>query len=75
LISVQDTGAGMSHADQAAAFDPFRSFDKEGAGLALTLVRSFAELHGGWVKLNSEPGEGTTIEVFLPTSVKVAAAA
>jgi signal transduction histidine kinase len=44
----------------------------QGAGLGLTLVRSFAELHGGQVKLESTPGRGTTVTVALPQSRVVA---
>jgi signal transduction histidine kinase len=46
-----------------------------GAGLGLTLVRSFAELHGGTVAIDSAPGCGTTVTVMLPESRAVAAAA
>jgi signal transduction histidine kinase len=64
---VSDTGRGMPYDAQANAFDNFVSGDKRGAGLGLALVRSFAELHGGWVALQSEPGAGTTVNVYLPS--------
>lgn len=72
---VSDTGRGMPYEAQAAAFDNFTSGDKTGAGLGLALVRSFAELHEGWVALKSDPGEGTTVSVHLPTSMTLAIAA
>jgi signal transduction histidine kinase len=72
---VQDTGIGMEYEAQAVAFDTFSSADKHGAGLGLALVRSFAELHEGWVALRSGPGEGTTVSVHLPVSGTMSIAA
>lgn len=74
-LYVSDTGRGMSYETQASAFDNFTSGDKQGAGLGLALVRSFAELHEGWVALRSEPGEGTTVSVHLPAELALPIAA
>lgn len=65
-LTVQDTGKGMAFDDQARAFDSFESGDRRGAGLGLALVRSFVEMHGGWVALSSEPGRGVTVTCHLP---------
>ena len=65
---VQDTGKGMALEAQAHAFDSFASGDRRGAGLGLALVRSFIEMHGGWVALASEPGRGATVTCHLPAS-------
>lgn len=65
-IWVQDSGSGIEPERQASAFDAFDSGDQRGAGLGLALVKSFVELHGGWVKLDSEPGKGSTINCYLP---------
>jgi signal transduction histidine kinase len=73
-ITVADTGAGMAAATQAAAFDNFATGDGRGAGLGLALVRSFVELHGGWVKLQSAPGRGTAVHCFFPMDAGLAAA-
>ncbi|MES1198408.1 MAG: PAS-domain containing protein [Pseudomonadota bacterium] len=67
-ISVQDTGKGMAADTQARAFDSFHSGDRRGAGLGLALVRSFIEMHRGWVAMTSEPGRGTTVTCHLPVS-------
>ena len=67
-IWVQDTGKGMALEAQAHAFDSFASGDRRGAGLGLALVRSFIEMHGGWVALSSEPGRGATVTCHLPAS-------
>jgi signal transduction histidine kinase len=67
-LTVQDTGHGMPFDAQARAFDSFNSGDRRGAGLGLALVRSFVELHGGWVAMTSEPGRGTTVTCHLPAA-------
>ena len=65
-LTVADTGKGMAFDQQARAFDSFESGDRRGAGLGLALVRSFVEMHGGWVALSSEPGRGVTVTCHLP---------
>ncbi|MES1199634.1 MAG: PAS-domain containing protein [Pseudomonadota bacterium] len=67
-ITVQDTGKGMPFETQARAFDSFSSGDRRGAGLGLALVRSFIEMHRGWVAMTSEPGRGTTVTCHLPVT-------
>lgn len=71
-LTVQDTGKGMAFDAQARAFDSFESGDRRGAGLGLALVRSFVEMHGGWVALQSEPGRGVTVTCHLPASAPAA---
>ncbi len=69
LLTVADTGPGIPLADQAAVFDSFvhgRQPQGHGAGLGLTLVKRFVELHGGRVELKSAAGQGTTVTVRLP---------
>ncbi|MCI5043604.1 MAG: PAS-domain containing protein [Aquisalinus sp.] len=66
-ISVNDTGRGVSPEDQEKAFDRFESRGPgSGAGLGLSLVKSFIELHGGWVRLSSQEGSGTQISCHIP---------
>ncbi len=74
-LSVADTGKGMAFDTQARAFDSFESGDRRGAGLGLALVKSFVEMHGGWVALQSEPGRGVTVTCHLPASASAARAA
>lgn len=71
-LTVHDTGKGMSFDQQARAFDSFESGDRRGAGLGLALVRSFVEMHGGWVALQSEPGRGVTVTCHLPAHTPAA---
>jgi signal transduction histidine kinase len=69
-ITVSDTGIGIAEQDRGRVFDRFERgvmFSSDGgAGLGLSLVKSFIELHGGRVELNSVPGEGTTVICHLP---------
>ena len=73
LLSVTDQGPGMSAEDVARIGEPFaqgeagRSSTARGSGLGLSLVRQLAELHGGSLRIDSTPGEGTTAIVSLPT--------
>lgn len=71
LLYVSDTGDGIKPEHQATVFDRFESRDggpdsPRGAGLGLSLVKSFVELHGGWVTLESEPNVGTRVTCHLP---------
>jgi len=66
-IWVNDTGRGLSPADQAKAFDAFESRGPSaGAGIGLALVERFVKLHNGWVRMESSQGEGARITCFLP---------
>ncbi len=67
---VSDTGPGIDPEHQPRAFERFESRrvgqSRRGPGLGLALVRSIVELHGGWVALESRPGEGTKVSCHLP---------
>ncbi len=69
-FSVEDEGAGIPEDFQDTVFDRFESRTQgsrhRGAGLGLSIVKSLAELHGGTVSLDSEPGEGSRFTVLLP---------
>ncbi len=72
---VEDTGRGLSPGDQAKAFESFEaSGPSAGAGLGLALVQRLVALHGGWVRLASEPGKGTKVTCFIPDAASAAAA-
>jgi signal transduction histidine kinase len=70
LISVRDTGVGISAQDQAKIFEEFYQLGpgmaQEGTGLGLALTKRLVELHGGELKLESTPGLGSTFTVRLP---------
>lgn len=71
LISVSDTGPGMSPDDAEHAFDRFWRADAarshSGSGLGLSIVRSVVEAHKGRADLTSTPGVGTTVRIVLPS--------
>ena len=71
-FAVSDTGIGMAAKDIPKALEPFSQIDSSmtrkygGTGLGLPLSKLFAELHGGRLAIESEPGRGTTVTVILP---------
>ena len=68
VISIADNGAGMDEATLARAFEPFFTTKEigSGSGLGLPMVQGFAAQSGGTVRIHSKPGEGTTVELWLP---------
>lgn len=74
-IEVTDEGIGISEEDQRVIFQEFRQLDSgesrsfEGTGLGLSLVKRFAELHGGTVSVRSQIGKGSTFTVVIPQRI------
>ena len=70
MISVTDTGSGMSAEVMQQVFEPFFSTKPQGkgSGLGLSMVYGFVKQSGGHVKIYSEPGQGTAIKLYMPRS-------
>ena len=70
-LTVEDTGIGISHADQERVFERFYRVDKSrskstgGTGLGLAIVKHVVQCHGAKLKMNSQLGTGTRIEVIF----------
>ncbi len=79
VISVTDTGVGMSPAEVETAMRPFGQIDTafnkrhEGTGLGLPIAYALARLHGGDLRIDSQKGAGTRVSLILPTTDGAAA--
>ncbi len=71
-LGVQDTGIGISREDLDRLARPFEQVEsqhsktQQGTGLGLALTKSLAEMHGGALEIDSEPGQGTLVSIILP---------
>jgi len=67
-LRVQDTGMGMDETTRTRVFDPFFTTKPEGCGtgLGLSIAHDIVRRAGGWMKVSSQVGTGTTFDVFLP---------
>ena len=77
LVSVADTGPGISEAEQQSIFEEFQQADssstreKSGTGLGLAIARHMVEMHGGRLWVESTPGEGATFSFTLPVRAEL----
>jgi two-component system cell cycle sensor histidine kinase PleC len=80
MIQVIDTGPGIPEAFLSRLAQPFEQVDAElsrkhgGTGLGLAITKSFAEMHGGELHIESEVGKGTVVSIWLPNEAKAQAA-
>ncbi len=77
-VSVRDNGIGMQSKELEKIFSPFYRVKNEktryivGTGLGLTIVKSIVEAHNGFIRVDSEPDQGSTFHFFLPCTASSA---
>jgi signal transduction histidine kinase len=75
-VSVRDTGPGIDKANQSKIFEEFQQADnsatkkKGGTGLGLAIAKRIVEMHGGYIWVESKPGEGATFSFSVPLQVE-----
>ena len=67
VVEIIDSGEGMNEETQKMLFTPFHTTKKKGSGLGLPISLKIVKDHNGKIKITSEQGLGTTVQVFLPT--------
>ena len=70
-IQIKDHGIGISRSNLQKIFDPYFTTKKNGTGLGLTVVYSIIKKHDGLLHLDSAPGKGTTVDIYLPAVVEM----
>jgi PAS domain S-box-containing protein len=71
-LSVRDQGTGIQKEHLHRIFDPYFTTKQKGSGLGLAVAHSIIDKHDGHVHVESEPGEGTTFEIYLPACAAAA---
>jgi signal transduction histidine kinase len=66
VITVEDTGVGISEESKLRIFEPFFTTKAQGQGLGLSICKKFVEANGGSIEVQSEEGKGTIFKVTLP---------
>jgi len=72
ILTVRDEGVGIPPEEQDQIFQPFRSAFERGTGLGLSIVHRIVSDYGGEIKVTSQPGMGTTVDIRLPEVAGVA---
>ena len=70
IITVTDNSRGFKNEDGDRAFDLFTQFEEgkhRGSGIGLAICKKIMQMHGGYIKAESEPGKGTSIHCYFPS--------
>ncbi len=66
ILTIEDTGKGMTEEDIKKCFEPFFTSDPRKFGLGLTIVKNIVEKMNGWIEINSYPNVGTKVKIYFP---------
>jgi signal transduction histidine kinase len=67
-ILVADNGRGIDPVQRERIFEPFYTTKQQGTGLGLAITKRLIESLNGTIQINSQPGQGTRVEIYLPLS-------